>query len=193
MHYMRTGKRCADINTYIFGLSQHPRLRNHQLLFFSHAFRFPRFPQSKYAAYKPATGGCAHTFFQLHSSTSREIVIPSFSAGVDARLSGVGVLFAFLMANVIDAGWSSPVARQAHNLKVAGSNPAPATNIFRNCQYIPRTSVRNQSISFTPAPRISAAARNLRRLRLGAPLYRQCGDYYSPEDQGRASIQWADA
>ena len=25
------------------------------------------------------------------------------------------------------AGWSSPVARQAHNLKVAGSNPAPAT------------------------------------------------------------------
>ncbi|MGO6697219.1 hypothetical protein ACCS54_35560, partial [Rhizobium johnstonii] len=24
-------------------------------------------------------------------------------------------------------GWSSPVARQAHNLKAAGSNPAPAT------------------------------------------------------------------
>src|SRR5260370_42527235 len=29
------------------------------------------------------------------------------------------------------AGWSSPVARQAHNLKVAGSNPAPATNFYR--------------------------------------------------------------
>ena len=28
----------------------------------------------------------------------------------------------------IDAGWSSPVARQAHNLKVVGSNPTPATN-----------------------------------------------------------------
>jgi hypothetical protein len=27
----------------------------------------------------------------------------------------------------IYAGWSSPVARQAHNLKVVGSNPAPAT------------------------------------------------------------------
>src|ERR1700756_14334 len=27
-----------------------------------------------------------------------------------------------------DAGWSSPVARQAHNLKVTGSNPVPATN-----------------------------------------------------------------
>ena len=26
------------------------------------------------------------------------------------------------------AGWSSLVARQAHNLKVAGSNPAPAPN-----------------------------------------------------------------
>src|SRR5208282_1891128 len=29
-----------------------------------------------------------------------------------------------------DAGWSSPVARQAHNLKVGGSNPPPATNQF---------------------------------------------------------------
>ena len=28
----------------------------------------------------------------------------------------------------IGAGWSSPVARQAHNLKVVGSNPTPATN-----------------------------------------------------------------
>ena len=28
---------------------------------------------------------------------------------------------------MIDAGWSSPVARQAHNLKVTGSNPVPAT------------------------------------------------------------------
>src|SRR3982750_4752332 len=28
----------------------------------------------------------------------------------------------------VGAGWSSPVARQAHNLKVAGSNPAPATS-----------------------------------------------------------------
>ena len=27
------------------------------------------------------------------------------------------------------AGWSSPVARWAHNPKVAGSNPAPATKL----------------------------------------------------------------
>ena len=31
--------------------------------------------------------------------------------------------------NPYDAGWSSPVARQAHNLKVVGSNPTPATNL----------------------------------------------------------------
>src|SRR3990170_3524752 len=31
------------------------------------------------------------------------------------------------MMKVTDAGWSSPVARRAHNPKVAGSNPAPAT------------------------------------------------------------------
>ena len=29
-----------------------------------------------------------------------------------------------------DAGWSSPVARQAHNLKVVGSNPTPATKML---------------------------------------------------------------
>jgi hypothetical protein len=31
-----------------------------------------------------------------------------------------------ILLSVNDAGWSSPVARQAHNLKVAGSNPVPA-------------------------------------------------------------------
>src|SRR3546814_19489528 len=40
------------------------------------------------------------------------------------------------------AGWSSPVARQAHNLKVAGSNPAPATN---RSDYIPRSRGTSQS------------------------------------------------
>jgi hypothetical protein len=34
--------------------------------------------------------------------------------------------------HTFDAGWSSPVARQAHNLKAAGSNPAPATKL--NCE-----------------------------------------------------------
>jgi hypothetical protein len=34
-----------------------------------------------------------------------------------------------------DAGWSSPVARQAHNLKVVGSNPAPAPKSFDGLAY----------------------------------------------------------
>ena len=36
----------------------------------------------------------------------------------------------------VDAGWSSPVARQAHNLKAAGSNPAPATKSSREIKEI---------------------------------------------------------
>jgi hypothetical protein len=35
----------------------------------------------------------------------------------------------FASVSALAAGWSSPVARQAHNLKVAGSNPAPATKL----------------------------------------------------------------
>ena len=31
------------------------------------------------------------------------------------------------MLKDVDAGWSSLVARRAHNPKVVGSNPAPAT------------------------------------------------------------------
>ena len=34
------------------------------------------------------------------------------------------------IAILASAGWSSSVARQAHNLKAAGSNPAPAPNFF---------------------------------------------------------------
>ena len=30
----------------------------------------------------------------------------------------------------VDAGWSSLVARRAHNPKVVGSNPAPATKLI---------------------------------------------------------------
>ena len=40
-----------------------------------------------------------------------------------------GVVF-FNAAGFFGAGWSSPVARQAHNLKVVGSNPTPATKNY---------------------------------------------------------------
>ena len=45
--------------------------------------------------------------------------------------------FLIVSLNSFDgAGWSSPVARQAHNLKVVGSNPTPATkNINKSVFY----------------------------------------------------------
>ena len=36
----------------------------------------------------------------------------------------------------IIAGWSSPVARQAHNLEVVGSNPTPATKFTPSTQCV---------------------------------------------------------
>jgi hypothetical protein len=69
-----------------------------------------------------------------------------------------------------DAGWSSPVARQAHNLKVVGSNPTPATTdknpatagffcAFRNRLANSRNTVRTitaqrgESVTMAPIPR----------------------------------------
>ena len=61
--------------------------------------------------------------------------IMSFKKPLPARPSG-GFLVsggdASPEVNHITAGWSSPVARQAHNLKVVGSNPTPATNLILN-------------------------------------------------------------
>src|SRR3954452_20616376 len=45
------------------------------------------------------------------------------------------------------AGWSSPVARQAHNLKVAGSNPAPATKYTRTHRISPRLAREDLRVS----------------------------------------------
>ena len=50
-----------------------------------------------------------------------------------------------------DAGWSSPVARQAHNLKVAGSNPAPATNSSRLIEPVGPISISFQLVRPRPA------------------------------------------
>ncbi len=38
--------------------------------------------------------------------------------------------FRIFKEKILVAGWSSPVARQAHNLKVVSSNLAPATNFI---------------------------------------------------------------
>src|ERR1700757_3072569 len=42
------------------------------------------------------------------------------------------------LAAKFDAGWSSPVARQAHNLKVIGSNPIPAPKLSPADQRVTR-------------------------------------------------------
>ncbi len=36
-----------------------------------------------------------------------------------------------LLYALADAGWSSPEARRAHNPKVVGSNPTPATKYYK--------------------------------------------------------------
>ena len=46
--------------------------------------------------------------------------------------------FAEPVTRQVVAGWSSPVARQAHNLKVAGSNPAPAPKLTKPRWHTPR-------------------------------------------------------
>lgn len=65
-----------------------------------------------------------------------------------------------------DAGWSSPVARQAHNLKVAGSNPAPATIKTYISPHSSRSSpgsFRNRTLnaSFSPVVVSAPSARRL--------------------------------
>ena len=44
------------------------------------------------------------------------------------------------------AGWSSPVARRAHNPKVVGSNPAPATTLCDQKRYHTEKA-RNHAVS----------------------------------------------
>ncbi len=54
----------------------------------------------------------------------------------------------------LGAGWSSPVAREAHNLEVTGSNPVPA--IFHK-------SCRNKQLRYLPT--VGSAARFFRETR----------------------------
>ncbi len=69
------------------------------------------------------------------------------------------------------AGWSSPVARQAHNLKVVGSNPTPATKnspvkstTWRGFAFLGQTApeaYRNQSGGYSRAEARGIAGRIL--------------------------------
>src|SRR3990167_7618212 len=62
-------------------------------------------------------GGCRENPFTISKAAAGSIRAAAFwSSGCTSEANGA-------------AGWSSPVARQAHNLKVVGSNPTPATTI----------------------------------------------------------------
>ena len=54
----------------------------------------------------------------------------------------------------IGAGWSSPVARQAHNLKVTGSNPVPATKTVSESKGL---SKQAKAFLFSKAPSTALA------------------------------------
>ena len=54
---------------------------------------------------------------------------PRPGRGQRRSLSGSTDALRARRSETLTAGWSSPVARQAHNLKVVGSNPAPATKM----------------------------------------------------------------
>ncbi len=68
----------------------------------------------------------------------RDLVKPiRISIGQPTTEKLQAALFGFYFGKILEiiggAGWSSPVARQAHNLKVVGSNPTPATNLTCDC------------------------------------------------------------
>ena len=65
---------------------------------------------------------------EQHPDRAEATICSSGSSGSD-DLNSIAGLLGFDVDD-FDAGWSSPVARQAHNLKAAGSNPAPATKIY---------------------------------------------------------------
>ena len=66
-------------------------------------------------------------------ATDRDLTEKNRGAALDASRNHVRIdflryaAFAGVLRKSIDAGWSSPVAREAHNLEVTGSNPVPAT------------------------------------------------------------------
>ncbi len=70
----------------------------------------------------------------------------------------------------VNAGWSSPVARQAHNLKAAGSNPAPATR--HNTTIIKTPWINARGFGVSRAGRLAShSARRRKKMLNLTPLY----------------------
>ena len=100
-----------------------------------HLFRIPALDK---AGIRPA--GCADENFSSfcpagrsfdHASTKSYPASNANKIAISLLASIERILFRFAQRRYRNysqnAGWSSLVARQAHNLKAAGSNPAPAT------------------------------------------------------------------
>ena len=105
-----------------------------------HLFRIPALDK---AGIRPA--GCADenfSGFRLarrvfgHASTKSHAAANANKIAISPIASIERILFRFAQCRYRNysqhAGWSSLVARQAHNLKAAGSNPAPATKSSGN-------------------------------------------------------------
>src|SRR5262249_37962254 len=89
-------------------------------------------PRSAARRVSPASG--KYRTLSCRKATSRAHGEETHACGLfkpchDCYISRRGVIPRFPFSDGFDAGWSSPVARQAHNLKVVGSNPTPATKI----------------------------------------------------------------
>src|SRR2546428_10713330 len=78
------------------------------------------------------------------------------------------------------AGWSSLVARQAHNLKVAGSNPAPATNFLVSTRGKPLTAF---AFVLTATSLMCERKNSCRHCELVGPRF--CRALVSEKDAGR--------
>lgn len=61
---------------------------------------------------------------------------------------------------LIAAGWSSPVAREAHNLEVVGSNPAPATCFDGSETRVPSGYTKGRHLRVTAFSRSIASCGN---------------------------------
>ena len=73
-----------------------------------------------------------------------------------------------------DAGWSSPVARQAHNLKVTGSNPVPATKFLRVIKRLSAALRGGLRVSKTRGSTVEARGREVLGTKGRAALARDC-------------------
>src|SRR5262249_2466236 len=106
-----------------------------------------RIPTLDKTRVRPA--GCADEKFSAH--IFNEVVIAAKDKCVSSKLDGFSICRELMSQYFYRAGWSSLVARQAHNLKVAGSNPAPATNFFQPRWAIAFTFFKIAKAGFTSA------------------------------------------